>query len=55
MDAISFLLFGKFYSPNRCMDYPYFVDFENYTDAVENAKLATPEQVAAWKLINGEL
>ena len=53
--SCGFLKLGKFFSHNRCMDYPYFVDFENYTDEVENAKLATPEQVAAWKLINGEL
>ena len=50
-----FLKLGKFVSYNRCMDYPYFVDFENYTDEVENAKLATPEQIEAWKLINGDL
>ena len=50
-----FLKLGKFFSHNRCMDYPYFVDFEDYTDEVENAKLATPEQVEAWKLINGDL
>ena len=50
-----FLKLGKFFSHNRCMDYPYFVDFEDYTDEVENAKLATPEQIEAWKLINGEL
>ena len=49
-----FLKLGKFFSCNRCMDYPYLVDFEDYTDEVENAKLATPEQVAAWKLINGD-
>ena len=47
-----FLKLGKFFSHNRCMDYPYFVDFEDYTDEVENAKLATPEQIEAWKLIN---
>ena len=50
-----FLKLGKFFSHNRCMDYPYFVDFEDYTDEVENAKLATPEQIEAWKLINGDL
>ena len=50
-----FLKLGKFFSHNRCMDYPYFVDFEDYTDEVENAKIATPEQIEAWKLINGEL
>ena len=50
-----FLKLGKFVSYNRCMDYPYFVDFENYTDEVENAKLATPEQIEAWKLINEDL
>ena len=53
--SCGFLKLGKFFSHNRCMDYPYFVDFENYTDEVENAKLATPEQIEAWKLINGEL
>ena len=47
-----FLKLGKFFSHNRCMDYPYFVDLEDYTDEVENAKLATPEQIEAWKLIN---
>ena len=50
-----FLKLGKFFSHNRCMDYPYFVDFEDYTDEVENAKIATPERIEAWKLINGEL
>ena len=50
-----FLKLGKFFSHNRCMDYPYFVDFEDYTDEVENAKLATPEQIEAWKLINGDV
>ena len=53
--SCGFLKLGKFFSHNRCMDYPYFVDFEDYTDEVENAKLATPEQIEAWKLINGEL
>ena len=50
-----FLKLGKFFSHNRCADYPYLVDFEDYTDEVENAKLATPEQIEAWKLINGDL
>ena len=50
-----FLKLGKFFSHNRCVDYPYFVDFEDYTDEVENAKLATPEQIEAWKLINGDV
>ena len=49
-----FLKLGKFLSCNRCMDYPYLVDFEDYTDEVENAKLATPEQIKAWKLINDD-
>ena len=53
--SCGFLKLGKFFSHNRCVDYPYFVDFDDYTDEVENAKLATPEQVAAWKLINGDL
>ena len=53
--SCGFLKLGKFFSHNRCMDYPYFVDFEDYTDEVENAKLATPEQIEAWKLINGDL
>ena len=53
--SCGFLKLGKFFSHNRCMDYPYFVDFENYTDEVENAKLATPEQIEAWKLINGDV
>ena len=53
--SCGFLKLGKFFSHNRCIDYPYFVDFEDYTDEVENAKLATPEQVAAWKLINDDL
>ena len=53
--SCGFLKLGKFFSHNRCMDYPYFVDFEDYTDEVENAKLATPEQIEAWKLINGDV
>ena len=53
--SCGFLKLGKFFSHNRCTDYPYFVDFEDYTDEVENAKLATPEQIEAWKLINGDL
>ena len=53
--SCGFLKLGKFFSCNRCTDYPYFVDFEDYTDEVENAKLATPEQIEAWKLINGDL
>ena len=53
--SCGFLKLGKFFSHNRCTDYTYFVDFEDYTDEVENAKLATPEQIEAWKLINGEL
>ena len=53
--SCGFLKLGKFFSCNSCTDYPYFVDFEDYTDEVENAKLATPEQIEAWKLINGDL
>ena len=47
-----FLKLGKFFSCNRCTDYTYFVDFEDYREEVKNAKLATPEQIEAWKLIN---
>ena len=53
--SCGFLKLGKFFSCNRCTDYTYFVDFEDYRDEVKNAKLATPEQIEAWKLINGEL
>ena len=53
--SCGFLKLGKFFSCNRCTDYTYFVDFEDYMDEVKNAKLATPEQIEAWKLINGEL
>ena len=52
---VGFLKLGKFVSYNRFINYPYFVDFEDYTDEVKNAKLATPEQIEAWKLINGDL
>ena len=50
-----FLKLGKFSSCNCRTDYPYFVDFEGYREEVKNAKLATPEQVEAWKLINDDL
>ena len=53
--SCGFLKLGKFFSCNRCVDYTYFVDFEDYMDEVKNAKLATPEQIEAWKLINGDL
>ena len=53
--SCGFLKLGKFFSCNRCTDYTYFVDFEDYREEVKNAKLATPEQIEAWKLINGEL
>ena len=53
--SCGFLKLGKFFSCNRCTDYTYFVDFGDYRDEVKNAKLATPEQIEAWKLINGEL
>ena len=53
--SCGFLKLGKFFSCNRCVDYTYFVDFEDYRDEVKNAKLATPEQIEAWKLINGDL
>ena len=50
-----FLKLGKFFSHNRRTDYTYFVDFEDYREEVGNAKLATPEQIEAWKLINGDV
>ena len=50
-----FLKLGKFFSCNRRTDYTYFVDFEDYREEVKNAKLATPEQIEAWKLINGDV
>ena len=53
--SYGFLKLGKFFSCNRCTDYTYFVDFEDYREEVKNAKLATPEQVEAWKLINDDL
>ena len=53
--SCGFLKLGKFFSHNRCTDHTYFVDFEDYREEVKNAKLATPEQIEAWKLINGEL
>ena len=53
--SCGFLKLRKFFSCNRCTDYTYFVDFEYYREEVKNAKLATPEQIEAWKLINGEL
>ncbi len=53
--SCGFLKLGKFFSHNRCTDYTYFVDFEDYRDEVKNAKLATPEQIEAWKLINDDL
>ena len=53
--SCGFLKLGKFFSCNRCVDYTYFVDFEDYREEVHNAKLATPEQIEAWKLINGDL
>ena len=53
--SFGFLKLGKFFSCNRRTDYTYFVDFEDYREEVNNAKLATPEQVEAWKLINDDL
>ena len=53
--SCGFLKLGKFFSCNRCTDYTYFVDFEDYREEVKDAKLATPEQVAARKLINDDL
>ena len=53
--SCGFLKLGKFFSCNRCTDYTYFVDFEDYREEVKNAKIATPEQIEAWKLINGDL
>ena len=53
--SCGFLKLGKFFSCNRCTDYTYFVDFEDYREEVKSAKLATPEQVEAWKLINDDL
>ena len=53
--SCGFLKLGKFFSYNRCTDYTYFVDFEDYRNEVGNAKLATPEQIEAWKIINGDL
>ena len=53
--SCGFLKLGKFFSCNRCTDYTYFVDFEDYRNEVGNAKLATPEQIEAWKIINGDL
>ena len=50
-----FLKLGKFVSYNHRKGCQYFLDFENCMDEVENAKLATPEEVEAWKLINGDL
>ena len=50
-----FLKLGKFVSYNHRKGCQYFLDFENYMVEVENAKLATPEQVEAWKLINGDV
>ena len=53
--SCGFLKLGKFFSCNRCVDYTYYVDFEDYREEVNNAKLATPEQIEAWKLINGDV